>query len=161
MSHITQFIAGNPGPGSDINTLTGNTGGAVSPDASFNVNVVGDGTSINVVGNPATHTLTISSTGIMTVAYTEVTTTPYTVMATDEFLGVDTLSSSISIKLPNLPAVGRVYMIKDIFGNAATNNIIITTVGGITLIDGISSYTMNTNFSAVQLIFNGTFYSVF
>jgi C1q domain len=47
---------------SAIETLTGNTGGAVSPAAN-NINVVGDGTTVNVVGNPATHTLTVSAIG--------------------------------------------------------------------------------------------------
>lgn len=46
----------------DIETLTGNSGGAVGPDGAFNINLLGaDG--INVVGNPATNTLTFSLTG--------------------------------------------------------------------------------------------------
>jgi hypothetical protein len=44
-------------------TLTGNSGGAVGPDGSNNINVVGDGTTIDVVGDAATHTLTISTVG--------------------------------------------------------------------------------------------------
>lgn len=47
----------------NLETLTGNSGGVVSPDGSSNINVVGDGTTITVVGNPATHTLTISALG--------------------------------------------------------------------------------------------------
>lgn len=43
-------------------TLTGNTGGAVSPSAN-NINVVGDATTITIAGNPGTHTLTASVTG--------------------------------------------------------------------------------------------------
>jgi hypothetical protein len=41
--------------------LTGNTGGFVGPTAG-NINVVGDGTTITVAGNPGTSTLTISAT---------------------------------------------------------------------------------------------------
>lgn len=41
-------------------TLTGNSGGIVPPLAG-NINVVGDTTTINVTGNPATHTLTINA----------------------------------------------------------------------------------------------------
>lgn len=44
----------------DVSTLTGNSGGAVGPTAG-NINVIGDGTSITVVGNPGTSTLTIST----------------------------------------------------------------------------------------------------
>lgn len=46
----------------DILTLTGNSGGAVGPSAG-NVNVVGDGTTITITGNPATNTLTASLIG--------------------------------------------------------------------------------------------------
>jgi hypothetical protein len=46
---------------SGVQDLTGNTGGPVGPDGSQNINVVGDGTSITVAGNPSTHTLTISA----------------------------------------------------------------------------------------------------
>ena len=45
-----------------VGTVTGNSGGAVSPLAG-NINIVGDGTTATVVGNPGTHTLTISTIG--------------------------------------------------------------------------------------------------
>lgn len=46
-----------------VQTLTGNSGGAVGPDGSQNINVVGDGTTITIAGNPGTHTLTASVIG--------------------------------------------------------------------------------------------------
>ncbi len=49
-------------PGSVVQTLEGNTGGPVGPDASNNINVVGTGV-ISVVGNPGTNTLTITPSG--------------------------------------------------------------------------------------------------
>lgn len=49
------------GPGGDIETVTGNSGGAVGPDGSHNLNLIGDGTTIDIVGNPGTNTLTISA----------------------------------------------------------------------------------------------------
>jgi hypothetical protein len=43
-----------------IETLTGNSGGPVGPDASFNINILGNNTTgINVVGSPGTNTLSI------------------------------------------------------------------------------------------------------
>jgi len=45
-----------------VETLTGNSGGPVSPTGN-NINVVGDGTTINIVGNPGTSTLTVSAIG--------------------------------------------------------------------------------------------------
>lgn len=55
-------LNGNGGGGTgNVQTLTGNTGGAVPPTGN-NINVVGTG-SISVTGNPGTSTLTISSSG--------------------------------------------------------------------------------------------------
>lgn len=56
-------------------TLTGNTGSAVGVDSANNINTVGDGTTITIVGNPATHTLTASTTGAIATLYTEDTGT--------------------------------------------------------------------------------------
>lgn len=45
----------------DIETLTGNSGGAVGPNGAGNVDVVGDNTQgINIVGTPASNLLTVS-----------------------------------------------------------------------------------------------------
>ena len=49
--------------GGDLETLTGNSGGAVSPDANDNINVVGDAVGITIAGNPGTNTLTASLVG--------------------------------------------------------------------------------------------------
>jgi hypothetical protein len=57
-----------------VETLTGNSGGAVGPDAGHNINVVGTG-SITVVGNPGTNTLTITPSGAIATTYTENTGT--------------------------------------------------------------------------------------
>jgi hypothetical protein len=47
----------------NIEELQGNTGGPVPPTAGGIINVVGDGTTITVAGNPGTNTLTISAIG--------------------------------------------------------------------------------------------------
>lgn len=52
-----------------LQTLTGNSGGPVSPDNAKNINVVGDTTTIDIVGNPATHTLTASTAGTVATSY--------------------------------------------------------------------------------------------
>jgi len=61
MSQITSYGFGVFPPGAVVETLTGNSGGAVGPDGANNINVVGDGVTIDVAGNPGTNTLTISS----------------------------------------------------------------------------------------------------
>ncbi len=140
-----------------ILTLTGNSGGAVPPTAG-NINVLGSG-GINVAGNPGTSTLTITTTNVQT--YTLVNTTPYVVLPTDQFLGVDTTALAITIQLPNAPTTGRIYAIKDIIGNAPANNVTVTTVGGIVLIDGATTFVMNTSYESIQVLFTGTAYVVF
>ncbi len=50
------------GSGGEVLTLTGNSGGAVSPNGSGNMNLVGSGT-VSVTGNPGTNTLTVSVGG--------------------------------------------------------------------------------------------------
>lgn len=46
--------------GSVVETITGNSGGAVGPDAAFNIDFVGNNTSgINIVGVPASNLLTV------------------------------------------------------------------------------------------------------
>ena len=63
MSQITKLFDGTVG--GDVETLTGNTGGAVGPNAAFNINVVGSG-NVTVTGNPGTNTLTITENGFST-----------------------------------------------------------------------------------------------
>lgn len=46
------------GGSGSVETLTGNSGGVVPADGSNNINVRGDGSTINIAGNPGTNTLT-------------------------------------------------------------------------------------------------------
>lgn len=58
---MSQFFVNSNGGSSlsDIETLTGNTGGPVGPDASYNINILGSN-GVLVAGNAGTNTLTIS-----------------------------------------------------------------------------------------------------
>jgi len=53
------FVSGT----GDLFDLEGNSGGPVGPDGAGVVHVVGDGTTLDIVGDPATHTLTASYIG--------------------------------------------------------------------------------------------------
>jgi hypothetical protein len=99
--------------------------------------------------------------GTLTLNYTYVDVPSYTVVSTDEFLGVDTTSEDTSILLPDAPVMGRVYIVKDIIGNAVAHNITVTTVSGATDIDGATTYIMNAAYSGVNLLFNGSAYLIF
>jgi hypothetical protein len=122
--------------------------------------VITGGSGITVT--PGANTITISGSGVIVFNYTNVNTTPYVVGSTDEYLSVDSSGAPITVELPNAaPSTGRVYYIKDRTGSAGTNNITITTVGGAVTIDGSTSFVMNTNYEAVNVIFNGTNYEIF
>ncbi len=104
----------------------------------------------------------VSATSSRIVAYTYVNNaaSPYTVLSTDYYISCDVTGGVISILLPNAPTTGRIFVIKDKVGLSFTSNITVTTVGGAVLIDGATSYTMNVNYSAINLLFDGTTYQV-
>lgn len=91
------------------------------------------------------------------VTVTNVTTPTYTALATDYFLCVDTATAPVTITLPT-GILGTVYIVKDCSGDAATNPITIQGTGG-QLVDG-STATINSPYGAIQLIFNGTEWSI-
>jgi hypothetical protein len=90
------------------------------------------------------------------VAVTDVATATYTALPTDYFLCVLT-NAPVTITLPT-GILGTVYIVKDCFGAAATNPITIQGTGGQT-VDG-STATINTDFGSIQLVFNGTNWSI-
>jgi hypothetical protein len=101
------------------------------------------------------NSITISaSTASESVNYTNVSTSPYVVLSTDYYLSVDCSAGAITLNFPNIPAANRIWVIKDRTGSAATNNITITTVGGLVNIDGAATYVMKTNYQAVQMLAN-------
>jgi hypothetical protein len=70
-------------------------------------------------------------------------------------IGVD-VAAPATIALPVAPT-GTVYIIKDIDGDAATNPITITAS---TTIDGSATATIDVNFGAIELVFNGTEWNI-
>lgn len=117
------------------------------------------GTGITVT--PGANTITIAATGTTNLTYTNVNTTPYVVLSTDEYLSVDSSGGAITVQLPNAATLGRVWIIKDRTGSAATHNITVTTVGGAVNIDGATTFVMNTNFESINVIGNGSTYEVY
>lgn len=79
--------------------------------------------------------------------------TPYN-STTEDVVSVPTHTGSFTVNLPNsvgLPA-GKAIYIKDAAGVAAANNIIVSAAA---LIDGSSTYTINTNYGCVKVIYTG------
>lgn len=205
MSQITVNSSGSTPPGSNVQTLTGDTGGAVGPTGG-NINIVGDGTTISFAGNPPGSTITASVADIFATTYTtddanfatpsgynlnvfgglNITTTsagdtvtiqetsarllnnysvanasPYVVQADDYYITVDTSTIPITIQLPDAPTQYQVFIIKDSPGNASVNNITVTTVSGVLVIDAATSFVMNTDYQAIQVVYSGFGYEVF
>lgn len=71
---------------------------------------------------------------------------------------VDSSSASVVITLPTTAATGKSYTIKDKLGSANTHAI--TVSGGGLNIDTVGTYTLDTQFEWVTVIFDGTNWSV-
>jgi len=82
---------------------------------------------------------------------------PYTTVPQDALILVDTSSARTITPLAN-PTTGQVHIIKDNVGSAGTNNITITPSGK--NIDGAASYVMNVNYGSVNIVYNGTEWSI-
>lgn len=96
-------------------------------------------------------------------AYTNVThaMSPYTVLTTDYYLSVDCSAGVVTLNFPNAATAYQEFVVKDRTGNASTNHISVTTVGGAVTIDGQTTYLITSNYGAIQLLGNGTTYEVF
>ena len=105
---------------------------------------IGSGNQNVTIGNPSP------------VSVTDVATPTYTALPTDYMLCVLT-NGPVTITLPT-GILGTVYIVKDCFGEANINPIIIQGTGG-QLVDG-STATINSPFGSIQLIFNGTDWSI-
>ncbi len=81
---------------------------------------------------------------------------PHLLLNTEEVIQPDTTASPVTINLSlgTTYTVGRVFGVKDMNGNAATNNITINTSGG-QLLDGLTSFVMNINYASIQFYWDG------
>lgn len=133
-------------------TYVCNTGSATP--ASNSLNVLGSG-DITTTGSGSTITISVST---LAPAYTNVThaMSPYTVLVTDYYLSVDCSGGTVTLNFPNLPTAKQTWVVKDRTGNASTNNITITTLGGTVTFDGATSYVINSNYEAINLLANAT-----
>ena len=88
-----------------------------------------------------------------------ITTAKYTASIDDYFIGISTQNNAVEISLPAASSLtnGQVYVIKDEYGNANNNNIIIYKAhGGSDTIDGQNSVTLQSPYGSISLYCNGT-----
>lgn len=119
------------------------------------------GTNITITNGPGSITIASSSSPILNYVSVNNAASPYNALTSNLFISCDLTGGAITIRLPNAPAVGEYWIIKDRLGLANTNNITVTTVLGGVNLDGATSYVINLAFGAAQFIFNGTSYEVF
>lgn len=108
MSQSGIFISGSF-PAHPVETLTGNTGGAVGPNGAGNINIVGNGTSVSFAGNPGTNTLTLTVTGGgLTWVSTAVNVNP--VVANTGYITTSN-AATVVLTLPNGGTVGDIIRV--------------------------------------------------
>ena len=118
---------------------------------------VGDGSSLTGISSDTAGSLRFN--GANAVVNSNIT-------ASNDVILVDTSAARI-IEMPNVDAntIGKMYVIKDIVGNAATNTIEIRESAATHDIDGQPNITIESNFGAVNLLAcsgsNGFFYAIF
>lgn len=161
---LNGLIYGGGGAGTNLAALAAATNGQLPIGNTGNPPTLATltaGTGVTITNGAGS--ITISATGTTTLNYTGInhTASPYTVLSTDDYIGANSTAGVISVLLPNAPATGRVFIVKDSNGQAVANNITVTTVGGVVTIDGATSYVMKTNYQSIEVIFNGTSYEVF
>lgn len=138
--------------------------GVQGPDASTDFGIVTySGTTGSVLRNNA---VTITEAGRLQadfgvrVAFTAASGT-YNAADTDYVIAVNTAASSAQINLPSASSVGAgsIFLIKDSAGNASTNNITVSGVGGETF-DGAATDLVDTDYGVAVYTSDGTNYLI-
>jgi len=80
------------------------------------------------------------------------------ILNTDFYIGCNQIAE-ITLLLPTNPRDGQMFIVKDESGSASSLNIIIDANGG--TIDGESSFTINVDYGAVNIMSNDTEYYIF
>lgn len=149
------------------------------------VSTTGSGNTVTVVGTPTVAAASSSKANLGTASfnnanfsvdsngfvsalaqafnYTNVTNamSPYTVLSTDYYISVDCSGGAVTLDFPNAPTTKQLWVVKDRLGDSSKNNITLTTAGGVVTFDGATSYSLASNYSSVNLLFNGTNYEIY
>lgn len=118
-------------------------------------------TNITIIDGPGSITISGSTAPILDYKFIDDSNSPYDALLTDLYISCDTFLNVITVRLPDAPAIGKYWIIKDHRGTASLFNITVTTVSGLITIDEVNNFIINTDYDVNQFIFNGTNYEVF
>lgn len=83
MSQAGRFGVTGGGGGGSLDTLTGNSGGAISPDGFGNINLVGNGINVSSAGGGSTITFSVAASSTTVSGIIELATNAETIAGTD------------------------------------------------------------------------------
>ncbi len=106
----------------DIEKLTGDSGGPVGPDGSFNINIVG-GSGVVVTGNPGTNTLTVDAVAAG-LAWTRVVGTTVSMAVDNGYI-----PTNVALTTLTLPLTANVGDVMEIIGEGAGGWIVAQNAG--------------------------------
>jgi hypothetical protein len=135
------------GTSSAVDTASASTSSYLSINGLITGNMTSGSEQISLNGSVVNKTRTVTASGAVTVSVND-----YAIFINK------TSGAATIVNLPASPATGMTLIIKDLKGDAATNNITLTPASG--TIDGGSTYVMNTNRQAATIMYNGTEWSV-
>lgn len=120
--------------------------------------LAGTGITVTPTTGTGAETVTISANGLALEPVRIATVSPDTVTNADAIVVYElTVPAPVAVTLP-VGTAGHIFYLKDGTGDAATNPITVTPTAG--TIDGAATATINTNFGALTLVWNGTAWNI-
>jgi hypothetical protein len=166
-----------PGANTTLNVMCG-----AASAGTQTVNILATGATragaVNIGTGNAGHTVVIGSSnaagsttiqagsaivlgGGVVVDYTGTAASTYDVVATDYFIGTNSSGGTVNVVLPGSPTTGRVLVVYDATGSAASHTVTITGNGSNISAAGssASTATLTTAYQSMTLYYNGTIWN--
>ena len=137
------------------NNITIDANGSETIDGALTAKIKTNWAALSLVSDGTNWISESSGGGGVSYEVSGVKTAAYTPVAPGEVVRCDTSGGAFTVSLPATHISGDSYIIKDVAGTADTNNITVDPADADT-IDGLSSYTIDGEREALQVISDGT-----